>query len=221
MAQEAVRESPRFFLVRESALGFTKIDVAEAHIRTAVRLFFEDAHPVPVHTLACAAREILTALGEKLGIDTILHEAARLTGTSVRDVKGKAHTFANFMKHADRDPTATLEGFSDADNGPVLFFACHDFGRVTGGMPVEAQVFEAWFFATTVKRVSDGGVRWQRLVKDSIKLFPRVRSVPRAEKKQIGARVLARAMNDPALRMEFKRTVELPAKQDTAKGTAE
>src|ERR1700730_95189 len=87
MAHEAVRESPRFFLVRESALGFTKIDVAEAHIRTAVRLFFEDAHPVPVHTLACAAREILAALGEKLGIDTILHEAARLTGCRAQELR--------------------------------------------------------------------------------------------------------------------------------------
>jgi hypothetical protein len=45
-------------------IELTKIDVAEAHIRTAVRLFFEGCHPVPVYTLANAAREILTSIGK-------------------------------------------------------------------------------------------------------------------------------------------------------------
>lgn|ERR1017187_2872019 len=49
----------------------TKIDVAAAHIRTAVRLFFEDSHPVPIYTLASAAREMLTFIGEKTGVETI------------------------------------------------------------------------------------------------------------------------------------------------------
>ena len=43
----------------------TKIDVAQALIQTAVRLFFEGAHPVPIYALASAAREIVTTLGQK------------------------------------------------------------------------------------------------------------------------------------------------------------
>lgn len=38
----------------------TKLDVAEAHIKTAVRLFFEEGHPVSIYTLANAAREIVS-----------------------------------------------------------------------------------------------------------------------------------------------------------------
>ena len=34
----------------------TKIDVAQALIRTAVRLFFEDAHPVPIYLQVRRAR---------------------------------------------------------------------------------------------------------------------------------------------------------------------
>ncbi|MGH7034523.1 MAG: hypothetical protein ACREFL_12405, partial [Stellaceae bacterium] len=86
------------------------------------------------------------------------------------------------------------------------------FGRIARCMPVEAQVYEAWFFATAVKHVSDGSLKTQKLVKAAIKKFPRVRSVERSEKKRIGLRVLEQALSDPNLQMEIKRIVELPAK---------
>lgn len=191
-------------------IELTKIDVAEAQIRTAVKLFFENAHPVPVHTLACAAREIVATLGQKLGIKTILEEVADNLLTEKREVLKKATAFVNFMKHADRDPQGVLKNFSDTDNDPILFFACQDFGRVTGGMPIEAQVYEAWYFATSVKRVSEGARDWQKLVKACIKHFPRVRVVGRDEQKKIGLHALEQALKDPKLRMEFKRTVDLP-----------
>lgn len=76
---------------------------------------------------------------------TVLEEVAGNLDVSVPEVVKRVHGFANFMKHADRDATAVLDSFSDLDNDPVLFFACQDFGRVTGGMPIEAQVYEAWF----------------------------------------------------------------------------
>jgi hypothetical protein len=191
-------------------MGYTKIDVAEAHIRTAVRLFFEDRHPVPIHLLACSAREILTFVGKAQGTETILEEVAAVKGVKEGDVIKKAHAFVNFMKHANRDAGATLEGFSDLDNDPILWFVCQDFGRVTGGMPIEAQVYEAWFFATFVKRVSDGPMTWQRLVRRCIRLFPHVRSVPRQEQKAIGLRALEKALTDPSLEMQIRRIVTPP-----------
>jgi hypothetical protein len=76
----------------------------------------------------------------------------------------------------------------------------------------EAQVFESWYFATKVKKVSKGRPTWQKLVRQCIRLFPRVRSVSRAEQKRIGLQALNKALDDPSLRMEFKRAVELPSK---------
>ena len=94
-------------------IELTKIDVAEAHIRTAVRLFFEGCHPVPVYTLANAAREILTSIGEKTGIQTVTYSLAKRKGVThkslVRDVKRDA----NYFKHADRDARDVLR-FNDA-----------------------------------------------------------------------------------------------------------
>jgi hypothetical protein len=50
----------------------TKIDVAEAHLITAVRAHFRDEHPASVYLLAASAREILTTIGEKTGTRTML-----------------------------------------------------------------------------------------------------------------------------------------------------
>ena len=154
----------------------TKIDIAEAELKTAIRLFFEDTHPVPIYTLAAAAREILTTIGGRTGVRTVLHNFADRKGISLQDAEKDIRRFVNFFKHANRDPAAVLENFSDLGNDILLWIASHDFGRVAGGMPIEAQVFEAWFYAITVKRVSDGGLKWQRIVKRCIQLFPGIRS---------------------------------------------
>ena len=189
--------------------SYTKIDVAEAQIKCAVRLFFEDSHPIPVYTLACSAREIMTTLGEKLGVPTAVDELAKIMKAEKSDVYRRLHQFAGFMKHADRNPTATLEAFSDLDNDPVLFIAGKEFARVADGMPIESQVFEAWYYATKVERVAKGPVKWQRAVKACIRAFPRVRSVERKEQKRIALTELERALRDPRLEMKIKRTVEL------------
>src|SRR5664280_941709 len=186
----------------------TKIDVAAAHIRTAVRLFFEDSHPVPIYTLASAAREMLTFIGEKIGVETILHSLAKARNIDVAVLAKQAHEFAGFFKHADRNPAATIK-FSETEVDSVLVLACHDFGRVTGGMPVEAQVFEAWIFALAYPRVSNAPLKKQRLIRLCIREFPGIRSATRQEQKKLGLVVLNRALADPSLQMEFKRVVEL------------
>lgn len=190
--------------------SYTKIDVAEAHIRTAVRLFFEDQHPIPIHALACAAREIISTLGEKMMVDTVLHGYAKATGKARRDVFAQIHKYASFLKHANTDADATLVEFSDTDNDLVLFVACHDFGIVTGGMPIEAQVYEAWWYSTHVRKVSEGPLKRQRLIKNCIRLFPNVRSANRPDQKRIGLDVLNKSLKDESLIMPIRRVVELP-----------
>jgi hypothetical protein len=192
------------------ALGLTKIDVAEAHLRTGVRLFLSDAHPVPIYTLASSAREILTALGEKLGVRTVLHGFAEDRGITVHEAVGKAHEYANFLKHADRDPTAVLKLEPDAVP-TLLFIAGHDFASVTGGMPIELQVFEAWYFAAMIKRVSAFTLPRQEKIRECIRAFPPgFRTAALINQKRIGLETLNRYQDDPAMRMEVKRIVELP-----------
>lgn len=195
-------------------MKLTKIDVAEAHIRAAVRLFFACEHPVPVYSLTCAARETLTTIGEKTGVVTLLHEYAADHGVSLKEAIRSASPFANFLKHADRDPDAVLEGFEDDEIDPFLLIACWDFHKITGGMPIEAQVFEAWWYAAHTEKLSEAPRAIRELARLSLRVFPiGFRSATRDEKKRRGLACLVKVRDDPALRMKIKRVVELPKKQ--------
>lgn len=191
-------------------MKLTKIDVAEAHLITAVRAHFCGEHPASVYLLAASAREILTTIGEKTGTRTMLAGVAETTGTPLKQLGQIANEFAGFFKHADRNPTAVLETFTERDTDLVLYIACHDFHRVTKGQPVELQVFEAWHLATSFKRVSAAPLRMQPVVRRCIKLFPGIRGVSRAEQQRIGLKQLEKVRNNPALQMQIQREVVLP-----------
>lgn len=54
-------------------MPLTFLLVARSQLLTALKLFFEDADPVSVHTLAGAAQEILESLCREAGVDP-MHE---------------------------------------------------------------------------------------------------------------------------------------------------
>jgi hypothetical protein len=149
----------------------TKIDAAQAHIRAAVRMFFEGVHPAPVFMIANAAREIVEKIGDHTDVTTVQEELAQQRGQTVDEMLRPLKAIANFLKHADRDPTST----SDIDEGHVavvLQLACHDFGRVTGGMPVEAQVYEAWCTALCVQECFGRSVETTEIDQEDHCAFP-------------------------------------------------
>jgi hypothetical protein len=171
-------------------MNLTKLDVAKAHIVTAIRATFRGEHSASIYLLAASAREILTTMGEKAGVRTLLHGIAEDTGVPVVELIKHAHEYARFMKHADRDPSAILKDFeaSAADN--VLFIACNDYLRVTQQHPLEMQVFEAWWLATAHEKVSDAPLRSQELIKRCIAKFPGIRTADRSGRIALGLRAI-------------------------------
>ena len=210
MARKHRKKAFHIVAAGNAKYSLTKVDVAESLLSTAVRLFFEGAHPVPIYALASAAREILTTLGDKTGIETVLHAVAKRQGKSLKELVTSAHTFANFFKHADRDPQGVLD-FSETDVDPVLAMAVQDFGRITGGMPVEGQVFELWIYALAFAKVSEAPLKGQRIIKLAIKQFPGIRSADRMAQKKLGLEVLNRVQHNSTLKMEFSRRVRIAA----------
>jgi hypothetical protein len=190
-------------------MKLTKIDVAEAHLITAVRLLFRGEHPASIYLLAASAREILTTIGEKSGRRTMLSRLAESTGKPLKTFIGAANEFLGFMKHADRDPTAVLDDFNESDVDLVLFIACHDFHRIAGGQAIELQVFEAWWLAQVHEKVSDAPLRTQRVYRACIRRFPGIRTAPRAERQRLGLEALEKARLDPTLRMKIQREVKI------------
>jgi len=194
-------------------MRLTKIDVAQAHLISAVRLRFAGGHPASVYLLAASAREILTTIGEKVGTRTTLKGISEDTGIPLKKLIEDAHEFAAFLKHADRDPEAVLENFGERDADLVLFIACHDFHRVAKGIPIELQVFEAWRWALAFERVVEAPLRTQPVVRRCIRRFPGIRTATPAERLRIGLEALERALHDPRLRMAIQRDVFLPPRR--------
>ena len=187
-------------------LNLTKLDAAEAQLRTAV---------APIYALANAVRKVVGQIGKHLDVETVQNEIAKSRGMKVEEMIRPLSKTANFFKHADRDPTATIS-LEDDNVEVMLFFAGHDFGRVAGGMPIEAQVFEAWAYAATIERVSDAPLRRQQLIRRMIAAFPGLRRAPdRAAQKRIGREIMEQALRNKSLEMTIRRQV--PEKPKSAK----
>jgi hypothetical protein len=188
-------------------VSLTKLDVAAEHIRAAVRLFFDDAHPAPIYLLAASAREITQAIGDKLSIRTVLTDIAESRGVARKELIADVHRYAGFLKHADRNPNAEINLAYSAIE-VVLQLACHDFGRVAGGMPIEAQVFEAWIHAIAYGKISEAPLRRQAQLKKIIAHFQGIRSADPAKRRAIGREALEKASSDPKLQMQFRRKID-------------
>ena len=82
-------------------------------------MFFEGQHPVPIFTLANAAREIVASVGEQTDVRTVQSDLAEQRGVPVKKFVQPLSRISNFFKHADRDADAYLE-FDEDDLEVVL-----------------------------------------------------------------------------------------------------
>ena len=200
-------------------LTLSKIDAAEAQLKAAVRMYFENRHIAPVFTLANAVREVVGTIGEHLEVETVQEEIAKARGVTVAELVRPTSKKAGFFKHANRDPSGKID-LEDDNVEVALFFACNDFGRVAGGMPIKAQVFEAWVYAAATERVSDAPLRRQTLIRRMIAAFPGLRGASdRAEQKRIGLKIMERAVRDKSLEMAIRREVPAKSKSTISKKT--
>ena len=89
----------------------TKLDVGRRQLRTAIRLWFQDADPVPVHTLAYAAYEIIHVLSKKHDKyrRTLIFDADMIKDEHRQEWNDKMKKGANFFKHAKNDAEDSLE----------------------------------------------------------------------------------------------------------------
>jgi hypothetical protein len=83
--------------------------------------------------------------------DYVRSSAPSETASTLRRAQ---HAFWNAFKHAtkldhvtERDDATLLLDFSDADNDHLLFVGWYDCANVAEQLPIEAQLFQVWYFA--------------------------------------------------------------------------
>src|SRR5689334_22451529 len=131
-----------------------RIQVARRQLGVALQLFLENRDPVSVHVLACGGGEIAEHLTRIAGSNPFSdHFLATFPDMKIGDVRKLRNQYWNAFKHAttrgerERDDKELLLNFDDIKNDHALFIGWYDLGQATGHLPIEAQVFEAWYFA--------------------------------------------------------------------------
>src|SRR5205085_10457323 len=115
-----------------------------------------------------------------------------------------ARQYYNAFKHltkrdgSSRDDDLLLSDFRDEHNDALLFIAWTDFIAASPCAPIEAQVFQVWFYASHPDKMAK-----REDANRFLSAFPRLKGLPRAVqkielKKQIAiARANSAVMADP------------------------
>ncbi len=125
------------------ALELNKLECARRQLEAGINLFFQDGDPVSIHTLTCAAYNVIRDVNGVRGGNPMFAKQRylQMDGTpSLSDFNEPE----NFFKHADRDADAKLT-FHPKFTECLLVDACERYGELTGERVPEFLVFTLWF----------------------------------------------------------------------------
>lgn len=134
----------------------TKLDAARHQLETAIRLLFEQADPVSVHTLAHASFGILKGIAEHRKEGRVLDVAKELAS------RGKNGEFwngfnrtGNFFKHGDKDPDGVLSGTPEEENEALISLAVELYRNLACLVTPAIESFYLWWRCIHFKEIDD------------------------------------------------------------------
>lgn len=167
--------------------ALTKLEVARRQLGTALWLFLEDLDPVSVHTLTGAGVELAEHAARHAGASPFIEHILQTNpGMSPQQYYALSRQFYNAFKHAlqkngaARDDSMLLHDFDDVQNDALLFVGWTDLIRASTSSPIEAQVFQAWFYACYPKKLAATEVANRFL-----SAFPPLLDLSRADRKLV------------------------------------
>jgi len=125
-------------------LKVSKIDAAKRQLETAIRLYFNDADPVSIHTLTGAAHKILSDLNKKVAGPPMLTNDAIIKEEYKKEFWQKINEARNHFKHADNDSEAVID-FNPEINEILIYDACMKYEQLTGEFVPYVRIFGGWF----------------------------------------------------------------------------
>ena len=81
-----------------------KLEAAKRQLHTAITLWFADTDAVSVHTLACAAYQIVHDINDQKKGDELLLDSSVIRNEFRKEYLDEMRKAMRFFKHADRDP---------------------------------------------------------------------------------------------------------------------
>jgi hypothetical protein len=125
------------------SIPIKKLDAARTQLETAILLFFDNADPVSIHTLTCAAYDVIDGVNQHRG-GKEMWVKRRYTQLQGRPNRAQLNEVQNFLKHGDKDPEGTLE-FFPLMTEPMLADACRTYTELTGQTVAVFECMLRWF----------------------------------------------------------------------------
>jgi hypothetical protein len=95
---------------KRKILHLTKVGAAQSQLKTAIRLWFNDGDAASIHTLACAAYEIIHVVSKKRNrTKPLIFDTLSVKEEFRSEWAKKMKEHASFFKHASRDPDGSID----------------------------------------------------------------------------------------------------------------
>jgi hypothetical protein len=114
----------------KKGIQITKLDAALRQLETAITLWFNSGDSLSIHTLSSAAYQILYDINKHQNGPTMTPDTDIIKPEKQAEWKRALKAPANFLKHADTDPTDTIF-FNSAVNEHILFEATIFYSIIT------------------------------------------------------------------------------------------
>lgn len=125
----------------------SKLDAARSQLETAIMLYFNEADPVSIHTLAAASYEILQDLSSNTKRPTFLDQSLAILPQDLRKkIRDEARKPQNFFKHARKDVEASIE-FVPGLTEWTLIDATAKYIDLADNDSLMLRVYVTWFTA--------------------------------------------------------------------------
>ena len=167
----------------------TKLQAAQRQIDAGIGMLFKNDDPVAIHTVAMAAFRILRDLVKQRGLEDPVDSMIR--PGKENEFWREVGSFANFLKHANKDPDDISGDFSEETNDVVLLLAARYYDLLGCQQTKEMQALTAWYMTLNPSVLSQD-------VNPAIQAFVLATSgeitpLPREQQLKIGLSVLLKA----------------------------
>ncbi len=175
----------------------SKLEAARRQLDCAIQLWFLDGDEVSIHTLAVAAHQIIHDIKQRKGVSAeLLYDYGRVKKEYRKEWQRVLKQHANFFKHADNDPKATIE-FSPFGNLMFLVFSIMGLGMIGEPTSRQMNVLVLWLSINKADLISPRVFKKRLTQRSGIEDFeehqaaPEVRVFPVLHGRQYGSRLIA------------------------------
>jgi len=132
-------------MARTSKRTVSKLEAARCQLETAINLYFHEGDQISIHTLACAAHEIVQSINRGKGDKPTLKDSLKqnIKPAFVKVFYKKMNEAQNFFKHSGRDEHQSIE-FAPYFSDVLLLDACWTYRRITNQRLPMLGTFEMW-----------------------------------------------------------------------------